>query len=421
MPDIHSHETDGASTRSVHAGRSRRQPHHSLTTPLVQTATYTFDDTAGLIDFMEAKVWGDGMAREEYGRYGNPTTRAVEERIAALENAEDALLFASGMAAITTTLLSVLSAGTHVILTDDCYRRTRQFVWTFLKRFGIESSTVPMGDYEALEAAIQPNTRLIVSESPTNPYLRVLDLPRFVNIAQRHKIKTLVDTTFATPINVKPIDYGVDLVVHSATKYFSGHNDVLGGTIAGSAELINGLRANRGVLGGVIDPHGAWLIERGLKTLGVRVKQQNASACTIARWLQEHPAIERVWYPGLESHPDYAVAASQMNGYGGVISFEVVGACDDASRFIDALQIPVIAPSLGGVESLIEQPALMSYYDKSTEERAALGIKDNLVRFAVGIEDTKDLIDDLRQALDVLNLPLQQSVLNSNRTLVEAK
>src|SRR5688572_13682403 len=195
MTDPHIPNTPGASTQSVHAGRRRDQPHHSLTTPLVQTATYTFENTGALIDFMEAKVWGDGIEREEYGRYGNPTTRAVEERLAALEGAEDALLFSSGMAAITNALLTILSAGTHVIMTDDCYRRTRQFVWTFLKRLGIESTTVPMGDYDALEAAIQPNTRLIISESPTNPYLRVLDLPRLVAIARKHRIKTFIDAT----------------------------------------------------------------------------------------------------------------------------------------------------------------------------------------------------------------------------------
>jgi cystathionine gamma-synthase len=391
--------TSGFSTRSLHAGRKRQQPQNPLITPLVQTATYTFDDTAALTEFMQAKTWGDGIAREEYGRYGNPTARAVEERLAALEGAEDALLFASGMSAVTTTLLSILSAGTHVILTDDCYRRTRQFVWVFLKRFGIESTTVPMGDYEALEAAIRPETRLIVSESPTNPYLRVLDLPRLAEIARQRHVKTFVDATFATPVNVKPLDYGIDLVVHSATKYLSGHNDVLCGVVAGKTELISALRDSRSVLGGVLDPHGAWLLERGIKTLALRVRQQNDSALKIAQYLEDHPRIERVWYPGLASHPDHEVARQQMHGFGGVVSFELAGSCEDTSRFIDALHIPIIAPSLGGVESLVEQPALMSYYDKSPQERAELGIKDNLVRFAIGIEDVDDLILDVGQAL----------------------
>jgi cystathionine gamma-synthase len=397
------HRTPHLLTQAVHAGRQRQQPHDSLITPLVQTATYTFADTSELVEFMAAKTWGDGIDREEYGRYGNPTARAAEQRCAALEGAEDALLFASGMAAITTVLFSLLSVGKHVVLTDDCYRRTRQFVLTFLKRLGIASTVVPTGDYAALEAAIRPDTRLIVSESPTNPYLRVLDLPRLAEIAAKHQVKTLVDTTFATPLNVRPLDSGIDLVVHSATKYLSGHNDVLGGVLAGKAELISGLRASRGVLGGVIDPHAAWLIERGIKTLGLRAAHQNASALRIARFLEDHPGVERAWYPGLDSHPDHAVAIRQMQGFGGVVSFEIRGALDDASRFIDRLRIPIIAPSLGGVETLVEQPALMSYYDKSPEERAELGIKDNLVRLAVGIEDTDDLLDDLAQALAATN------------------
>ena len=390
----------GPLTRSVHAGRARRQPNHSLTTPLIQTATYTFQDTADLVSFMQSKVWGDGTDREEYGRYGNPTVRAVEARLAALEGAEDALLFASGMAAITATLLSMLPTGSHIILTDDCYRRTRQFALAFLRRLGIESTLVPMGDYEALEAAIRPgSTRLIVSESPTNPYLRVLDLPRLVEIAKRHRLKTLVDTTFATPLNVRPLEHGVDLVVHSATKYLSGHNDLLAGVIAGRADLIGALRQSQGVLGGVIDPHAAWLLERGLKTLGVRVKQQNESALALARFLEDHPRVQRVWYPGLESHPDHEIAIRQMSGFGGVISFEIEGTLEDASRFVDALQIPTIAPSLGGVESLVEQPALMSYFEMTSEERAAIGISDTLIRYAVGIEDVNDLLHDLARAL----------------------
>lgn len=402
MPTANHRPAQRPLTQTVHAGRQRHQPHHSLSTPLIQTATYTFADTSALAEFMQAKTWGDGIEREEYGRYGNPTTRAAEERLAALEGAEDALLFTSGMAAITSALLSMLSTGHHVILTDDCYRRTRQFVWTFLKRLGIESSVVPMGDYDALEAAFRPDTRLIISESPTNPYLRVVDLRRLAEIAGRHKVKTLIDTTFATPLNVHPVDYGIDLVTHSATKYLGGHNDVLGGVLAGSADLIGALRASRGVLGGVIDPHAAWLIERGLKTLGLRVAQQNHTALEIARFLEDHPRIRRVWYPGLDSHPDHAIARQQMSGFGGVVSFEVDGTGEATSHFVDSLRIPIIAPSLGGVETLVEQPALMSYYDKSPQERLELGIKDNLVRLAVGIEDTQDLIDDLSQALAAL-------------------
>lgn len=399
----------GQSTEAVHGymGMRRSQPHHALVTPLVQTATYTFSDTADLCAFMEAKMWGtdpDMAERGEYGRYGNPTVRSVEKRLAALENGDDALLFPTGMAAVTNVLLSMLSAGSHIIFTDDCYRKTRQFCQTFLQRLGIESTQVPMGDYEALEAAIQPNTRIIISESPTNPYLRVVDLNRLVEIARRHRIKTIIDATFATPVNQRPLDFGVDLVIHSATKYLSGHNDIMAGVVVGQAGLIHALRQSQGVLGGVLDPHAAYLLERGLKTLALRVEQQNRSASTVAQYLDQHPKIRRVWYPGLAHHPDYEIALNQMKGFGGVVSFEIAPLEGEeplatTSRFIDAMTIPYIAPSLGGVESLIEQPALMSYYEFSSEERLEIGITENLVRFSIGIEDTADILADLDQAL----------------------
>ena len=366
----------------------------------MQTATYTFANTQELIDFMQAKTWGDGVENGEYGRYGNPTVRAVEKRLAALDNGGDAVLYASGMNAVTSVLLSILPTGSHVIMTDDCYRRTRQFCLTFLKRFGIETSVVPMGDYAALEdAIIRKKTRFIISESPTNPYLRVADLERIAEIGRRHRVRTMIDSTFATPINQRPLDWGIDFVIHSATKYLGGHNDLLAGVVVGNADRIQALRESRGVLGGVVDPQNAYLLERGIKTLSMRVRQQNTSAQAVAEFLERHHRIERVWYPGLESHPDHAVALAQMSGFGGVISFEVAGDLQTTGQFIDNLQIPYIAPSLGGIETLIEQPALMSYYEKTSEERLALGIKDNLVRFSLGIEDADDIIRDLDQAL----------------------
>jgi cystathionine gamma-synthase len=389
----------GNSTRSVHAGAKRHKSHSALNTPIYQTATYTFDSTADLCDFMESKVWGDDPDREEYGRYGNPSVWAVEERLAALEGAEDAALYSSGMAAITSLLLTVLKSGQHIVMTDDCYRRTRQFCQTTLKKFGVETSVVPMGDYEALEEAVRPETRFIISETPTNPYLRVADLERIVKIAKANRCLTMIDTTFATPVNLRPIEWGIDFVVHSATKYLGGHNDVLAGVICGSKARIKALKDARGVFGNVVDPQAAFLLERGIKTLGVRVKQQNQTALEVAKYLEAHPKIDRVYYPGLPSHPDYAVAQRQMSGFGGVVSFEVAGDLDTTGDFIDRCEIPYIAPSLGGVESLIEQPALMSFYEKTTAEREALGIKDNLVRFAIGIEDVDDIIDDLEQAL----------------------
>ena len=399
----------GPSTEAVHAGTARPNAHHALTVPIVQTATYTFENTADLCAFQEARMWGgarDGTSpyggRTEYGRYGNPTVAACEAKLAALDHGEDAILFASGMAAVTSVLLAMLPAGAHIVIGDDCYRRTRQFCLTFLKRFGITTTVVPMGDFDALEAALQPNTRLVISESPTNPYLRVVDLVRLAEIAQRHGVKTLIDSTFATPLNQRPLDFGIDLVVHSATKYLGGHNDLLAGVVVGNAGLIDSLRQSLGVLGGVSDPHNAALLLRGLKTLGLRVQRHNDNGQAVAEFLESHPRVRRVWYPGLASHPDHAIARAQMLGFGGVVSFEMEGALEDTSRFVDALEIPIIAPSLGGCETLVEQPALMSYYELSTEERLAVGIKDNLVRLSLGIEDAADLIGDLAQALDTL-------------------
>lgn len=388
----------GSSTQAVHGGR-KSNPYHAITDPIVQSATYTFEDTADLVHFMEYRLWGPVEGRVEYGRYGNPTVSAVEARLATLEGAGDAILFASGMAAITTALLALLSSGDHLVITDDSYRRTRQFCLTYLKRLGIECSIVPMGDYTALEQAIRPETRLVVSESPTNPYLRVLDLERFVAVASRRRVKTLVDSTFATPLNQRPLEWGADLVVHSATKYLAGHNDLLAGALAGEAGLIANLRETLGVMGAIADPHNAALLQRGLKTLGLRLERQNQNGQAVAEFLEAHPAVERVWYPGLPSHPDFEVAAAQMSGFGGVVSFTIRGDLHTTSRFIDALQIPLLSASLGGVESLVSQPALMSYFDLESEARLAIGIRDNLVRLAAGIEDTADLITDLEHAL----------------------
>jgi cystathionine gamma-synthase len=384
----------GASTAAVHAGERRSRAYDSITPPLVHASTYTFADTAALIAYHEGHV-----EREEYGRYGNPTVRAAEAKLAALEGGEAALLFSCGMNAITTVLLSMLPAGSHIVLTDDCYRRTRQFVRTMLARLGVEHSIVPACDYDAIEAAIRPSTRLLLSESPTNPYLRVLDLPRLAAIGKRHRVKTFVDATIATPYNVRPLEHGVDLVVHSATKYLGGHNDLLAGVLVGKAPLIGALRESQGMLGGICDPNSAYLLLRGLKTFALRMERHNANGLAVARMLSEHPRVARAHYPALPSHPDHTVATAQMRGFGGVVSFEYAGDLAATGRFIDRLRIPQIAPSLGGVESLVEQPALMSFYELSSEERAALGMRDNLVRLSCGIEDADDLLADLEQAL----------------------
>jgi len=398
----------GASTDAVHGGAAREKGFHSMTTPIVQTATYTFDNTAKLIEFLDKKVYGGELEREEYARYGNPSVWSLERRIADLERAEDAVVYPSGMSAVTSLFLTVLRPGTHIVMTDDCYRRTRQFCETTLKKFGIETSIVPMGDCAALEAAILPGkTRFIFTETPTNPYLRVADLKRVAELGKANRAMTLLDTTFATPVNLRPLEYGIDFVMHSATKYFGGHNDVLGGVIAGEAGRIKALKDARGIFGNVIDPHQAFLLERGLKTLALRVRHQNESASKVARYLESHPKIDRVYYPGLESHPDHQIAKAQMSGFGGVVSFEVAGDIKTTSDFIDRLRLPYIAPSLGGTESLIEQPAYFSYYDLSSEERREIGIKDNLVRFALGIEDAEDIIADLDASL--AQAPARQS------------
>lgn len=388
-------------TSAVHGGEPREFAHNSLSLPIVQTATYTFKNTAELVAYMEGH-----SEREEYGRYGNPTVRVLEERVAALEGAEDAVAFSSGMAATTSAILALVGQGSHVVLFNDCYRRTRQFVTTFLSRFGVRFTLIGSADLAALEAAIEPDTKLVISEAPTNPFLAVVDLPRMAEICRARRIKTLVDSTFATPFNLRPAELGVDLIVHSATKYLSGHNDVLAGVVAGKAGLVSLVRDVRHMMGAICDPHAAYLVHRGLKTLALRIAQQNASAQALAEALERHPSVARVFYPGLASHPNHATAVALMRGgYGGVVTFELKGDLASTGRFIDALKIPRIAPSLGGVESLVEQPALMSYFELSTEQREGIGMKDTLVRYAVGIEDTSELVADVTEALRVAEIP----------------
>ncbi|MEZ4864171.1 MAG: aminotransferase class I/II-fold pyridoxal phosphate-dependent enzyme [Caldilineaceae bacterium] len=395
-----SHIVAPRSTETVHAGERRFRAHHSLTVPIVQTSVYTFNKTADLINYFEERMFWDEVEREEYGRYGNPTIRAVEAKLAALEGAEDAVLVSSGMAAVTNTLLLLLKQGDHLILTDDCYHQSREFCTKFLPGWGVESTVVPCGDCDALAAAIRPNTRMIYTESPTNPFMRCIDYAQVVELARQHRLMTVVDATFATPVNCRPLDLGVDLVIHSLTKYLGGHNDLMAGAIAGPYRLTTRLRQAQAMFGSIADPHGAYLMLRGMKTLALRMERHNANGLAVARFLEDHPKVRRVWYPGLESHPDYALAKATMGGFGGVVSFEIDGDGERAYRFIDALKIPHIGPSLGGVESMISPLAIMGYAEVPEEERLALGIRDELVRFCIGVEETNDLIDDLRQALD---------------------
>jgi len=396
-------------TQSVHAGEPARKPFGSLTMPVVQTSTYCFENTDALIAHMRRKEQQLEPLRGEYGRYGNPTQEVVEQKLAALEGGQRALVLSSGMAAITCTLLTFLSAGDHYILTADCYRKTRQFSQEFLRRFGVDCTLVEPGDYRALEDAITPRTRLLVTESPTNPYLRVADLPQLADIAHRHGLLTVIDATFGTPYNIRPLEHGMDLVIHSATKYLGGHNDLLAGAVIGAAEHIQRIKESNDMLGAIADPQTLYLLLRGLKTLSLRMARHNENGQRVAEFLASHPAVRQVWYPGLATHPDHEVARRMMQGFGGVVSFELETDLEGTGRFIDALRIPYIGPSLGGVESIIEQPALMSHFTLSEEERAAIGVRGELVRYALGVEDADDLIADLQQALECVPLSLSDS------------
>jgi cystathionine gamma-synthase len=390
-------KTQGNSTRAVHGGEREGRPRvaDSLTTPIVQTSTFWFRDTQEVIDYQEGR-----HTSYEYGRYGNPTTRAAAQKIRDLEGAEECLLSASGMNAVTTLLLALVPQNGHIVTTTDCYRRTRQFIATLLPKMGIRATIIDPSDLAALERALEQPTQLFFSESPTNPYLRVVDIPRVSELCRAAGAIVVIDSTLATPVNQRALALGADLVLHSGTKYLAGHNDVMAGALAGSVDVLRPVRDLLGILGGVLDPHAAYLLLRGIKTLDVRVARHNQNAFALARHLEAHPKVARVHYPGLESHPDHEIAVAQMSGFSGLVSFEIDGDLQTGSKFVDALRIPYIAPSLGGVESLVEQPTVMSYWDQSPEERARLGIKDSLVRYACGIEDTEDLLADLDQALD---------------------
>jgi cystathionine gamma-synthase len=385
---------DSLSTRAIHAGEMRRKYADSLTTPIIQTSTFTFRDSKHIEDYTKK-----GKEHFEYGRYGNPTAQIAERRLADLEGAEDCVVFTSGMSAITTTILSLVRSGDHIVITDDSYKKTLEFCRAYLKQFGVGCTIVPFGDYRILEAAVQKNTRFIFSESPTNPYLNIFDLVKIKEIADRHNVLTLIDSTFATPLNQRPLEFGMDLVLQSCTKYLAGHNDILAGAVLGRRELIDSIRNLHKSMGGLIDPHCCYLLLRGLKTFPLRVERQNQSALAIAEYLEAHSQIKKVYYPFLPNHPHYKIAKSQMKGGGGVVTFDIKGTLSTAKRFLDALKLCYIGPSLGGVETLITHPALVSYYDYSRKERYELGITDTLFRLAVGIENVEDIIADLDQAL----------------------
>jgi cystathionine gamma-synthase len=391
----------GPSTAAVHAGEARQKPGSSITDPIFAASTYTFADTQAVIDYLE-----HDEPREEYGRYGNPGERVVERKLAALEGAEEGVLFATGMAAFVGVLMAHVNAGDEIVFFDECYHRSREFCRKHLTRFGVGYREVQTCDYDAMEAAIGSRTKFLISESPTNPHLSVIDVERFAAIGRRHGVATMIDATLCTPYNQQPLAAGVDYVLHSATKYLGGHNDLLAGAVMGRADLLEPVRRLRGIMGGINSPHNAYLLERGLKTLALRMERHNANGLAVARFLETHPRVERVLYPGLESHPCHEVAARTMRGCGGLVTFLLRGADGgpadwrETAAVIDAVRIPRIGPSLGGVESLIEQPLVMSYWNYAPEERASFGIPDNMIRLACGIEDASDLVADLAQALE---------------------
>jgi cystathionine beta-lyase/cystathionine gamma-synthase len=334
-----------------------------------------------------------------YTRYGNPTHTAVESAIAELEGADAALLFASGMCAITTSILSLVKSCDHIVAQRDIYGGVTKFLSTWLPKLGIETTFVDTTDYDQHARAIRPNTKLLYLESPTNPTLRVVDLRKAVALARQHQLITLIDSTFATPINQRPTEFGIDVVLHSGTKYLGGHTDLICGVAVGRRDLIDTIKGTRTTLGGVMDPHAAFLLLRGIKTLAVRVERQNESALRVAEFLARHPKVRSVNYPFLQGHPQRALAIEQMKGGGGVLSFEIDGTGKDARHLSEALRLFTLAPSLGGVESLVSIPVLTSHAMISAEHRQKMGVTEQLIRLSVGIENAGDLIADLEQAL----------------------
>ncbi len=388
-------------TESVHGGKHLEKRNAPMAQPIYQTSTFQVTDSE-----QQLRATGTDMF---YTRYGNPTHTAVESAIAELEGADAALLFASGMCAITTSILSLVKNGNHIVAQRDIYGGVTKFLSTWLPKLGIETTFVDTVDYEQYARAIRPNTRLLYLESPTNPALRVVDLRKAVALARQHQLITMIDSTFATPINQRPTEFGIDVVLHAGTKYLGGHTDLICGVAAGRQDLIDKIHETRTTLGGVMDPHAAFLLLRGIKTLALRVERQNESALRVAEFLAQHPKVRSVNYPFLQGHPQRALAIEQMKGGGGVLSFEVDGTAEDAKRLSEALRLFTLAPSLGGVESLVSIPVLTSHAMISAEHRQKMGVTEQLIRISVGIENTGDLIADLEQALTVVT-PAPQHV-----------
>jgi cystathionine beta-lyase/cystathionine gamma-synthase len=386
-------KVSGDGTLAIHVGQDKFHKGASVGVEIARTANFTFASTE------EMKRWAEGKSPAYiYTRYGNPTLTIAEKKIAALEGAEDAVVAASGMAAISNALLSVLKAGDEVIATRQLYGGTYRMMRDVFPRLGIVVRHVE-ADLAGIERLVNPRTKALYTETPTNPTLRLVDLHKAVAFAKEWDLISLIDNTFASPVLQKPIEMGFDLVLHSATKYLAGHSDVIAGAAAGRKALIEEIRHMIIYLGGSMDPEAAFLLIRGMKTLEVRVWRQCATALTLAKYLEKHPKVARVHYPGLVSHPDHRLAKRQMRGFGAMLAFDLKGGLTAARRFCDRARIFLMAASLGGVESLAVLPIYTSHYNMSLAELRAASVEPGTVRVSVGLEDPEDLIEDLRQAL----------------------
>jgi len=384
----------GPQTQAIHGGEP---PRHGVNGPIVteiiRTSTFTFSSTE------EMKLWAEGKNQAYiYTRHGNPTLHVAEKKIAALEGAEAAVVASSGMAAISSSLLAVLRAGDELISTAQVYGGTYRLMRDIFPNLGITVRHLGT-DLAGIEKLLSPRTRALYVETPTNPTLRLVDLPKAVAFAKKHKLVSLIDNTFATPVLQNPIALGYDIVVHSATKALAGHSDIIAGVSVGSEQRMKQVRKMIIYLGGSMDPGAAYLLIRGLKTLGVRVARQCENALAVAQFLDKHPRVERVHYPGLTSHADHGLAKKQMRGFGSMLAFDVKGGLAAARRFCDRVQLFLLAASLGGVESLVILPIYSSHYNMSEEELRRAGVSPGTVRVSLGLEDKEDLIEDLRQAL----------------------
>jgi cystathionine beta-lyase/cystathionine gamma-synthase len=381
-------------TAAVRGAADLEKKNGPVGTPIYQTSTFEVTDN----DEQQRVTTTDRY----YTRWGNPTNTVAEQAVAAIEGVEAALTFASGMGAITTTILALLKAGDHIVAQRDIYGGVTKFFSEWLPRVGIETTLVDTNDFEQHAQAIRPNTKMLYLESPTNPALRVVDFRKAGELARQHRLISMIDSTFGTPINQHPAEYGIDLVMHSGTKYLSGHADLTCGVVCGRQELMDQIWETRTTLGNCMDPHAAWMLIRGLKTLAVRVARQNENALRVAEFLEQHGKVRRVHYPFLKSHPRNDVARTQMSGGGGMVTFEVEGTGEDARRVSEAMRLFTLATSLGGVESLVSIPVLTSHAMISAEQREQMGVTEQMVRLSVGIESVDDLIEDLERALAVV-------------------